>query len=309
MYRIAVGYVILVGLMLVSCSEGTKNDAGGNAHPSVEVTHVERGEISDSKSLQATSFYQSRRTFASPVSGYIRKAGFQVGDAIERGQLLFTITTKEANALHNVAESSGSITTPSELGRIQIRASSDGFLTSVYHVKGDYVQEGASLAQLVRPKDVGIKLFVPKEYSIELNQNEKLVFALPDGEKLATTVTGNLHQVEKATQSDVWLLKPVRSQLIPEGLTFSIHLPVKHHVDTQLISKDAVLADETLQSFWVMKVIDDSLAIRVPIRKGIETDERVEILEPHFSATDPIVKQGQYGLEDSTWVHVINPGR
>jgi hypothetical protein len=62
------------------------------------------------------------------------------------------------------------------------------------------------------------------------------------------------------------------------------------------------LADETQTEFWVMKLINDSTAIKVAVKKGIETNDKVEILEPQFNPADKIIFTGNYGLADTAKV-------
>jgi hypothetical protein len=69
-----------------------------------------------------------------------------------------------------------------------------------------------------------------------------------------------------------------------------------------------VLTNETVDNFWVMKLINDSTAVKVPIVKGISTDTHVEILSPKFAKDDKLVNSGNYGLPDTTYVKITqNP--
>jgi uncharacterized NAD(P)/FAD-binding protein YdhS len=51
-----------------------------------------------------------------------------------------------------------------------------------------------------------------------------------------------------------------------------------------------------------MKMINDSTAVKVPVKKGIETSDKVEILSPEFSPQDKILLNGNYGLADTAKV-------
>ena len=57
--------------------------------------------------------------------------------------------------------------------------------------------------------------------------------------------------------------------------------------------------------FGVMKLVNDSIAIKVPVKKGIESSEKIEILEPVFSSSDRIIISGNYGLADTAKVNII----
>ena len=65
-----------------------------------------------------------------------------------------------------------------------------------------------------------------------------------------------------------------------------------------------MLTDETQSEFWIMKLIDSTTAVKVPIKKGIETMTSVEILSPLLSASDQILVTGNYGLTDTAKVSV-----
>ena len=42
------------------------------------------------------------------------------------------------------------------------------------------------------------------------------------------------------------------------------------------------LGDETQTEFWVMKVLNDSTAVKVLVKKGIENYNEIEIIDPQF---------------------------
>ena len=61
----------------------------------------------------------------------------------------------------------------------------------------------------------------------------------------------------------------------------------------------------SLLTCWVMKMIDSVTAVKVPVVKGIETSDRVEILRPQFSPNDKILLTGNYGLPDTAKVIIM----
>jgi hypothetical protein len=71
-----------------------------------------------------------------------------------------------------------------------------------------------------------------------------------------------------------------------------------------LLPKGAVLANETLDKYWVMKLANDSTAVKIPVRTGITSGEMIEILEPQFSREDKILLSGNYGLPDTALVTI-----
>ena len=82
---------------------------------------------------------------------------------------------------------------------------------------------------------------------------------------------------------------------------------VKHiKINTVSLLKSAVLSDETQSQFWIMKMIDSVTAVKVMITKGMETNDKVEILSPRLLKTDKILLTGNYGLPDTAKVEVKN---
>jgi len=54
-----------------------------------------------------------------------------------------------------------------------------------------------------------------------------------------------------------------------------------------------------------MKLIDDSTAVKVPVEKGMEVNDRIEILKPGFTNTDKFLLTGNYGLADTAKIKIV----
>jgi hypothetical protein len=65
------------------------------------------------------------------------------------------------------------------------------------------------------------------------------------------------------------------------------------------------MTDEIQSEFWIMKIVNDSIAIRVPVTRGIENDSIVEIFSPHLNFNDRVIYEGAYGLPDSTVIEIV----
>jgi len=137
-----------------------------------------------------------------------------------------------------------------------------------------------------------------------INTNKKLTILLPDGTNLAGTVSGTMPAVDSVAQSQRYILKVGTANPIPEGLIAKVRLIKISHAKAQVLPKPAVLANETEDEFWVMKLINDSTAVKVRVKKGIENQSFIEVLEPKFSATDRIITAGNYGLADTAKVKI-----
>jgi hypothetical protein len=75
--------------------------------------------------------------------------------------------------------------------------------------------------------------------------------------------------------------------------------------NAQVLPRAALLGNETQTEFWVMKVMNDSIAVKVPVKKGIENINEIEITDPQFLPDDKILLTGNYGLRDTAAI-IIN---
>ena len=64
------------------------------------------------------------------------------------------------------------------------------------------------------------------------------------------------------------------------------------------------MTNETQSEFWVMKIINDTLAVKIPVIKGFENDSVSEISSPLLNKNDLVISEGAYGLPDSTVVKI-----
>ncbi|TFH49970.1 MAG: hypothetical protein E4G92_00925 [Bacteroidia bacterium] len=71
-----------------------------------------------------------------------------------------------------------------------------------------------------------------------------------------------------------------------------------------MVVKEAIMANETQSEFWVMKVINNNMAIKVPVTKGIENGPVVEISSPLLNLNDLLIREGAYGMADSTVIKI-----
>jgi hypothetical protein len=94
---------------------------------------------------------------------------------------------------------------------------------------------------------------------------------------------------------------------LPENLIAKVELVKKEKEGTVSLPKGAVLSDETQTQFWIMKMIDSTTAVKVPITKGLETTDKVEVLTPPLKAADAVLLTGNYGLGDTAKVKVEEP--
>ena len=187
----------------------------------------------------------------------------------------------------------------------KISADASGFISQVDHQAGDYVQDGEQLAIITDTKSFAFLLNMPYELRPYVMNKKSLDMVLPDGEKLMGIISGVMPSMDPGSQTESVILKVNATHPIPENLIAKVKVVKSEKKMAQSVPKSAVLTDETQTDFWVMKMIDSMTAVKVPIKKGIETTDNVEILSPVFSSTDKILVSGNYGLPDTAKVKII----
>ncbi|MBB6236424.1 multidrug efflux pump subunit AcrA (membrane-fusion protein) [Pedobacter sp. AK013] len=268
----------------------------------VQVTTVRDSSLSEFIAFSAVSAYLEKSFVKANINGYIQNAQAIVGKQVGSHQLLFSLITKEAKSIGNSVNKLDAGFKFS--GISDIRADQAGTIIQVNHQKGDYVQDGEALAVISNRNSLVFLLDLPYEYNQLINQNRSLEVLLPDGSKMTGTVSGTMPSVDSLAQTQRYVLKVAASKDIPEGLIAKVKLTKVNHAQAQVLPKSAVLANETEDEFWVMKLINDSTAVKINVKKGIESEHTIEVLEPKFSKTDRIITSGNYGIADTAKVKI-----
>ena len=217
--------------------------------------------------------------------------------------MLFTLKTRESKALGNTINKID----PSLNfgGDIRVKATSNGFVSSINVQEGNYVQDGDPLAIINDVNSFAIVLSLPYELIKFVGVGATLDAFLPDGKAIKTTVSKFMSTVDATSQTQNVILKVIGKQDIPENLIVKVRINKSSNSNTVSLPKAAVLSDETGTDFWIMKMINYNTAIKIPIRKGEETEDKVEILSPVLNKEDRILLTGNYGVADTIMVKVI----
>jgi biotin carboxyl carrier protein len=267
----------------------------------VTVTPVTYKSISSSVTLPAVATFMNKSIIRAITTGTIEKILISQGDAVTSGQLLFTIKTREAAALENRIAADTSL---SFAGSVKIFSHSSGIISAISYQKGDFVQEGDEMATVSDQTSLVFILDVPYEYDRYIEKNRSCRINLPDERKLNGTITRKLAEMDMPSQTIRYIVKPSPAPLLPANLIASIDLVKSTKENTLVLPKQAVLGNETQTDFWVMKLINDSTAVRTEVKKGLENNEEVEIIDPVFQPSDRIILTGNYGLPDTARVTI-----
>lgn len=303
------GLAAIAMLMFVwfGCNDGGEQ-AGGEpaAQPPqtpVTITSVTVGPLTEYIELNATASFLQKNYVNANANGYLRSNLTQPGQYVNAGQVLFTITTKEAQSIGNAVNKLDSTFRFS--GVNAIRAGGSGYIAQLNHQAGDYVQDGEQLAVISDLASFAFLLGLPYELDAYVDKNKTVKVVLPDGETLQGLVSRALPSMTPGSQTENLVVKVKASHAIPENLVAKVRLVKTFKPEAVSLPKQAVLTDETQANFWIMKMIDSTTAIKVPVTKGMETHSQVEITAPPLTTADKIIVTGNYGLADTARVSIV----
>jgi len=288
-------------------SDSAKGDAAGTADSMdagtpVTVTAVSNAPFNDSVELNAVSAFLQKSYVKANANGYLQSSDVYLGKYVEVGQPLFTLKTKEAQSIGNAI---GQLDTTLRFSGINtIKANQHGYITQLNHQSGDYVQDGEQLAVISDRNSFVFLLNLPYEMRPILLGKRAAILLLPDGTRLTGTIGPLMPTVDSASQTQNVVIRINTNNSIPENLIAKVRILRTARPKAQSLPKSALLTDETESNFWVMKLLDSATAVKVPVKKGIETGDRVEVLSPIFDPDDKILVTGNYGLPDTAKVKV-----
>ena len=166
---------------------------------------------------------------------------------------------------------------------------------------------GDQLCVIAEQSSFVFLLNIPFEQNKYAAIGKKCRILLPDSTIINGTITSKLSNVDPVSQTQSYVVTPLLSSLLPENLSVVVQIIKDLKPNAQILTKSCILSDETMQHFWVMKLINDSTAIKVRVTQGMVSDSVVEVLSPVFNPGDKILKTGNYGLPDTAFVKIIHP--
>lgn len=295
-----------LAILTISCTQKhtTDDDDEATVQPRtpVTVTSMSYDPLQEYIELNATSSFLQKSYIKSNLIGYVKKVNVKIGDYVNKGQTLFVLKTKEAEAIGN---SVNKLNPDFKFSGVNsIPANTNGFIAELNHQEGDYVQDGEQLAVISDSKSFAFIMNVPYEDMPYVSVGKNVEILLPDKERLTGIISSPMPMMDSVSQTQTFAVKANVSHTIPQNLVAVIRIVKVSKTTAATLPKNSVLSNETQSEFWVMKMINDTTAVKVPVKKGIESGDRVEIISPQFSPTDKILLSGNYGLADTALVIV-----
>jgi hypothetical protein len=265
----------------------------------VTIVPISYKPVTETIDLPAVTSFINKNIVRSITTGTVESISIAIGDIVKKDQLLYTVKTREASAINNSFKDDSTL---SFKGRINITASKEGVISSVSHQNGDFVQEGDELAVISEQNSLVFILDTPFEFVKYVEKNRTCKILLPDNQIINGNITGKLPEMDTQAQTVRYVIRPVFTGPLPANLNAVVSIVKSSKAKAAVLPKSAILGNETQTEFWVMKLINDTTAIKVPVTKGFENNEEVEITIPEFLQTDRIILTGSYGLPDTARV-------
>jgi hypothetical protein len=303
-FKTLLGFTIF--FLLTGCIRNSPSQTEDLPEVSTPVTvkAIEIKTISETINFNAVSSYQRKNIVKSTINGYIEKTFVNQGDIVHFGKPLYAIKTKEGDALSKLADKDSSF---SFTGKLTILAPSTGIVVEATKQTNDYINDGEQLCLIAEQNSLVFLINIPYEQNKYAIPGKTCSILLPDSTHLKGIISGKLSAVDPVSQTQGFIVKPLSPGIFPENLSVQVQLFKSTKLNAQVIDNSCVLSDETMENFWVMKLINDTTAVRINVIKGISDGDKTEILGPFFTQRDRLINAGNYGLSDTAFVNVIQP--
>tara|TARA_R110002074_G_scaffold197610_15_gene365019 strand:+ start:11378 stop:12295 length:918 start_codon:yes stop_codon:yes gene_type:complete len=293
--------IFVVFILALSCKNKTNNSIGKKAPISVQVAEVQQNDIKEYLTFNGITQFQQKENIRSNVTGYVSWMKYKIGDPIRTGQTFATVRTKEQDALKEAVKIDSTLSKFVKPQSIQSNAT--GVITILNVTTNDYLAEGDILATVVQPKSLVVQVNVPYEYedyvfigsSCEIVlQNEKTIFA---------KITGTLPTINPVSQSQSFLIA-LPNEDLPENLNVQVRMVYREDTKAMTVPKSALQTNELLTEYWVLKLTNDSVAIKHSVTPKLKNDSLVQIESNELHIGDKVITTGGYQMQDSTIISV-----
>jgi len=171
---------------------------------------------------------------------------------------------------------------------------------------GDFVQMGDVLANCIRANSMRIIAYIPVEQIGMIEKIKNCTVSLPDGTTVNGRISEKLASAEIQEQTQSYIIETEKPILLTENINLNVHFITEKIQEALFVPASAVLGNEEQTKFWVMKMVNDTICIKVPVDKGMKQDSLIQLIGTNLATNDRVISEGAYGLADSSRVQVLN---
>ena len=189
-----------------------------------------------------------------------------------------------------------------------LKAPYSGVISKRLVTKGNYVNTGTPVFELVNNEQFEIEANIPSDKIPLLNKKKEAEIIFPDGKILKSSFRSIVPKENPNTRTVIVRFKPLFDQkksnlLINQNMNLKIFLKSKKQIKT--IVKDALLIKN---GNTVVYVIEDNIAKLKPIKIGIPYQDSIEVIEG-LKEGEKIVIRGNERLRPNQKVQIIKEAK
>lgn len=293
--------ISLIFILALSCKTKTDNAIGKKAPISVDVAEVQQHDIKEYLTFNGITQFQQKENIRSNVTGYVSWMKYKIGDPIRTGRTFATVRTKEQDALKEAVKIDSTLSKFVKPQSIQSNAT--GVITVLNVTTNDYLAEGDILATVVQPKSLVVQVNVPYEYEDYVSIGSSCEIVLQNEKAISAKITGILPTIDPIAQSQIFLIA-LPNEDLPENLNVQVRMIFREEIKAMAVPKEAIQTNELLTKYWVLKLTNDSIAIKHSVILKLKNDSLVQIESTGLNLGDKVVTKGGYQMQDSTIVSI-----
>jgi multidrug efflux pump subunit AcrA (membrane-fusion protein) len=293
--------IFVVFILALSCKNKTDNSIRKKAPISVQVAEVQQNDIKEYLTFNGITQFQQKENIRSNVTGYVSWTKYKIGDHIRTGQTFATVRTKEQDALKEAVKIDSTLSKFVKPQSIQSNAT--GVITILNVTTNDYLAEGDILATVVQPKSLVVQVNVPYEYEDYVFIGSSCEIVLQNEKSISAKITGTLPTIDPVAQSQSFLIA-LPNEDLPENLNVQVRMVYREDTKAMTVPKSALQTNELLTEYWVLKLTNDSVAIKHSVTPKLKNDSLVQIESNELHIGDKVITIGGYQMQDSTIISV-----
>lgn len=250
--------------------------------------------------FQAISRYLQSVNFRARTSGVVTTVFVSPGDEIKIHQPLFIVKPMEMSAL----EGAGALSDNLINSRDTIFSDQLAFTDQVLVQKGDYVQPGSLLATAWIESSLAAVTYVPFPRVPLIKKNSPCTVEIPGKRDVSSYFQKQLFLADNITQTQPYVVPLPPKLKIAGNMNLLVKFKVKEIRDGIFLPRKAILTNEEETSFWIMKMVNDTTAVKIPVTLGWQGKKQIQILSNRVGITDRVITEGVYGLPDTAYVKI-----
>lgn len=332
-------------ITLQSCNSSddqTENNTEDTPLIPVEVSSVNRGDISAYYANTATLEAEQEATVVSEVSGIIRELFVEEGDRVQAGQVIarieddqYRIEADRAKAtldrLQNELQRNRELFERNliaaetfqnaqfeyesqkatydlamlNLENTEVRSPISGVVSERFAKVGNMIGTDQQLYRVTDFTPLMAILHVPEHEMSKIRKNQRAELradALPN-----QLFVGHVERISPVVDTATGTFKVTvyvdqTEDLLRPGMFSRVRIVYDTRQNTRMIPRSAVITEDLYESVFVVK---DSLAFKQSIQTGYNNGQNVEVIQG-LEDGEIVVTIGQGSLQDSTKVNIIN---